>query len=148
MHLTNISLGFYSLSDRYWSIDKIIFIKDIVTRLWILLHNVNISYNQSLLWGYILPIGRRPALYFTPPLTKALTIQYIHAGEGGSDIHPHYTSDTSPISTFFKSPFTIFSPSQLARVVTSKHTPGANVCFLWGLDYCQRILRRTMQLRM
>jgi hypothetical protein len=30
MHLINISLRFYSLSDRYKHIDKIIFIKDIV----------------------------------------------------------------------------------------------------------------------
>jgi hypothetical protein len=38
MHSINISLGFNSLSDKYKNIDKIIFIKDIVIRLLILLH--------------------------------------------------------------------------------------------------------------
>jgi len=40
IHSTNISLRFYLLSDRYISIDKNIFIKDIVTRLWFLLQDL------------------------------------------------------------------------------------------------------------
>ncbi len=42
MHLIDISLRFYSLSDRYKNIDKIIFIKDIVIKLLILLHSESV----------------------------------------------------------------------------------------------------------
>jgi hypothetical protein len=47
MHSINISLRFYSLSDKYKNIDKIIFIKDIVIILLILLQKVEFELGRD-----------------------------------------------------------------------------------------------------